>query len=480
MKERRLVFISHANPEDNEFASWLGTRLTSAGYEVWTDMLKLVGGEAMWQDIGRIIKKEAALVVVVLSRGSYQKDGVLDEIALSVATGRQLNKQQFVIPVRIDALPFSDFPEQLIRLTAVDFSHDWADGLNRLLTIFNEVRIPQSISDSGESLNAWRKYQLRKSATILPRRESAVSNWFLINSLPSHVNFSRFRASQNVIERTVKNFQSPVAPYMRLAASFADATSLRKEASDVPIEPAYRVPLRSFLEGRAGSDLEVGWREARKIVTRLLNQAWEQFAQNRSLVRCDFAHGAAWFVPLGLIEKNSAVFQDEKGKKRRRLLVGWSERRSVYWHFAVSGKVNIVGQKRMIFRPHVVFTDNGRTPLKSTPAVIRLRKGFCRNWWNDRWRDMLRAFASFLANGESHFSLILGENSYATVAASPLTFYTPLSIREVPPASTAERDQEEDNDDETEADALDDPGDLNGGHFEDLFDDDIENGETMS
>lgn len=22
MKERRLVFISHANPEDNEFASW--------------------------------------------------------------------------------------------------------------------------------------------------------------------------------------------------------------------------------------------------------------------------------------------------------------------------------------------------------------------------------------------------------------------------------------------------------------------------
>lgn len=115
MKERRLVFISHANPEDNEFASWLGIRLTSAGYEVWTDMLKLVGGEAMWKDIGRIIKKEAALVVVVLSRGSYQKDGVLDEIALSVTTGRELNKQQFVIPVRIDALPFSEFPEQLIR-----------------------------------------------------------------------------------------------------------------------------------------------------------------------------------------------------------------------------------------------------------------------------------------------------------------------------------------------------------------------------
>lgn len=478
MKERRLVFISHANPEDNEFASWLGTRLTSAGYEVWTDMLKLVGGEAMWQDIGRIIKKEAALVVVVLSHGSYQKDGVLDEIALSVTTGRELNKQQFVIPVRIDTLPFSDFPEQLIRLTAIDFLPDWADGLSRLLTIFNDVRIPRSIFDSGESLNAWRKYQLRKSATILPRRESVVSNWFLINSLPSHVNFSRFRASQNMIERAFKNFQSPVAPYMRLAASFADAASLGKEASGVPLEPAYRVPLRSFLEGRARSGPDVTWREARKIVTRLLNQAWEQFAQNHRLVRCDFAHGAAWFVPLGLIEKNSAVFQDEKGQKRRRRLVGRSERRSVYWHFAVSGKVNIVGQKRMIFRPHVVFTDDGRTPIKSTSTAIRLRKGFCRNWWNDRWRDMLRAFVSFLADGESHFSLVLGENSYATVAASPMTFDAPLSISEVPPASITEGNKEDD--DETEADALDDLGDLNEGHFEDLFDDDTEDGETRS
>lgn len=474
MKERRLVFISHANPEDNEFASWLGTRLTSAGYEVWTDMLKLVGGEAMWQDIGRIIKKEAALVVVILSRGSYQKDGVLDEIALSVTTGRELNKQQFVIPVRIDALPFSDFPEQLIRLTAIDFSPDWADGLSRLLTIFNDVRIPQSISDSGESLNAWRKYQLRKSATILPRRESAVSSWFLINSLPSHINFLRFKASQNMIDRAFKNFQSPVAQYMRLAASFADAASLRKEASDVPIEPAYRVPLDSFLEGRAGSGPEVAWREARKIVTRLLNQAWEQFAQNRGLVRCDFAHGAAWFVPLGIIEKNRAVFQDEKGKKRRRLLVGRSERRSVYWHFAVSGKVNIVGQKRMIFRPHVVFTDDGRTPLKGTSAVIRLRKGFCRNWWNDRWRDLLRAFASFLANGGEDFSLALGGSSFATIAASPMTFDVPLSIREVTSVSINEKDQDDD------AEALDDLDDFNGGHFEDLFDDDIENGGTMS
>lgn len=34
---RKLVSISHANPEDNEFVSWLATRLVASGYEVWAD-----------------------------------------------------------------------------------------------------------------------------------------------------------------------------------------------------------------------------------------------------------------------------------------------------------------------------------------------------------------------------------------------------------------------------------------------------------
>ena len=60
MEERRTVFISHANPEDNDFASWLGSRLANAGYDVWTDVLSLVGGNddltRHWrcdQEIGR-------------------------------------------------------------------------------------------------------------------------------------------------------------------------------------------------------------------------------------------------------------------------------------------------------------------------------------------------------------------------------------------------------------------------------------------
>ncbi len=467
--ERHLVFISHANPEDNEFASWLGTRLTTAGYEAWTDVFNLKGGETFWRDIGTVIKEEVAVAIVALSHASYQKDGVLDEIALAVNTGRQLNKQQFVIPIRLDDLPFSDFPEQLIRLNAIDFFPNWADGFSQLLKALKDSQIPQSTSDFGEALIAWQKFKLRQSNPISGTPESVFSNWFQISSLPSHINFSRFNASQEAVKRAFDEFQSPATQYMRLAVSFADAAVLQMETiPDILLEHAYRVPLVQFLDGQRNNRPQVSWREARNIVTGLLRQAWEQFAQSRGLLLCEFAHGSTWFVPLDLIEGNIATFQDESGNRRHRRLVGRSKKRGVYWHFAVSGKVNISDPQHLLLRTHVVFTQDGKTPLASTARAHSLRKSFCKNWWNDRWRDLLRAFVSTLANGKEEFSLSLGGGAVATIAASPMDFKAPLSITENGSASIAEEDHIED---ETEADALDDfDSDLDGTDFDDLLD----------
>jgi hypothetical protein len=48
---RRLIFVSHASPQDNIFATWLATQLAIAGYEVWCDTTKLLAGERFWSDI---------------------------------------------------------------------------------------------------------------------------------------------------------------------------------------------------------------------------------------------------------------------------------------------------------------------------------------------------------------------------------------------------------------------------------------------
>ena len=470
MDERRLVFISHANPEDNDFASWLGTRLAAAGYEVWTDVLNLLGGETFWRNIGTTIREDAVVVIVALSRASYQKDGVLDEVALAVNTGRKLSKEKFIIPVRLDDLPFSDFPEQLIRLNAIDFSLNWADGFSQLLKRLEDTQVPKLISDFGEVLATWQNFKLRQSAVTSDTPESVFSNWFQISSLPSHINFSRFKASQKAMECAFSEFQSPTVPYERLAVSFADTATLQKEiSSNIPLEYAYRVPLEELLSGQATDGPQISWWDARNMVTGLLRQAWEHFMRSQGLLLCEFAHGSAWFIPLDLIEGNVVAFQDKNGKRRQRRLVGRSERREVYWHFAVSGKVSLDDPQHITLRPHVVFTQDGRTPLDSKARTDRLRKSFCKNWWNDRWRDLIRAFATVLANEREEFSLLLGGDAVATIAASQMSFDAPLSIAENGLVSAAEEDYVED---ETEADALDDSkGDLDEEEFENLLDD---------
>jgi hypothetical protein len=35
--KRDTVFVTHAAPQDNEFALWLSSKLSLAGYKVWVD-----------------------------------------------------------------------------------------------------------------------------------------------------------------------------------------------------------------------------------------------------------------------------------------------------------------------------------------------------------------------------------------------------------------------------------------------------------
>lgn len=41
---RRMLFLSHATPEDNSFARWLALQLANEGYPVWCDLTKPLGG----------------------------------------------------------------------------------------------------------------------------------------------------------------------------------------------------------------------------------------------------------------------------------------------------------------------------------------------------------------------------------------------------------------------------------------------------
>jgi hypothetical protein len=99
MTSRQVVFVSHANPEDNEFARWLTLKLASLGYLAWSDVTRLFGGEDFWRDIERVIRDEAVKFLYVLSRNSNEKEGSLRELKVADATRKKLGLSDFVIPL---------------------------------------------------------------------------------------------------------------------------------------------------------------------------------------------------------------------------------------------------------------------------------------------------------------------------------------------------------------------------------------------
>lgn len=449
---RRTVFISHANPEDNEFTAWLGTRLIGAGYHVWTDLLRLIGGEPFWRDIGDAIKDHAAVVVLVLSRSAVQKPGVLDEIALAVATARKLKNPKFIIPVCLDDLPFDEFPEQVIRLNAINFNGNWADGLHRLLEALDERKIAKIESAHEQGIAEFRNFRLRQSASIAQEPEILEGSWLRIETLPATAYLNRFGGDPRSVAKVLSRFTTPVIAWDRLGLGFARASEVvEAEAPDLTVEHAYAVGLQEFVAGRTEDAPQLRAADARRMVANLLRQAWETFAASKGLLPYEFANSTGWYVPRGLLEKDTVVFDDRNGKRRRKRLTGRSEKRGVYWSFAVT--VHPVVGRRWLFelKPQVVFTEDGSKPIDSKPKMARLRKSFCKNWWNDQWRTLLNAYIRFLADDDGVIRIPLG-------GAAELTLRSELTVFEAPTRIVGDSisPDEDASESETSADTLDD------------------------
>src|SRR4051794_18425391 len=102
--QRRAVFISHANPEDNTFTVWLGAKLAALGYDVWADVLRLRGGQDWQRRLEQALRDEAAKVLLVGTPASVGKQGVRNEIQIAHDVAKKLGDNEFIVPLRL--VPF--------------------------------------------------------------------------------------------------------------------------------------------------------------------------------------------------------------------------------------------------------------------------------------------------------------------------------------------------------------------------------------
>ena len=197
---RRILFISHSNPEDNDFTTWLAARLALAGYEVWSDITKLIGGEVFWKDIEEAIRHHSVKFMSVLSVSAPKKRGFMKELSVADAIEGQGKLGDFIIPVRIDNIPFSDIPIQIHNKNVIDFTAGWHDGLARILKKFEQDKVPESSTNLAPSLSDWAKRHLDLERGVRSEDQTLMSNWLPIEALPSTVRVSSFTLTPSNIE----------------------------------------------------------------------------------------------------------------------------------------------------------------------------------------------------------------------------------------------------------------------------------------
>lgn len=402
---RQLVFISHANPEDNEVAHWFSARLAAHGYQVWSDVTRLIGGEVFWDTIEQAIRSRAAKVIVLLSKRGHQKPGLLDEVNLAIATERAEGLDRFVIPLRIDDLPYTDVRANLARKNIIDGSQNLADSLQAILKILQQDNVPRSriATEVAESVGSAAKTAADPQWDVLFENKLDIVAWpTAIRKFRSSLSGSDFP----FINQSVHGGNVTFEDWPTIAQFFGGQVQKAGET------------LLTVSEWPASNELVFANRgEMRKALASVTRQAWDRYCASAGLSSYPLANRSlCWFLGNGFTAGNKVRFKDHLGIEHSKVLVGQSPKRGVFWHFGIEARPSIAdGALRLV--PHVLFSENGRTPIPAIDKQVALRRGFCRSWWNARWRDLLIAMVNHLARGESQIRLPVSKTDAISVSA---------------------------------------------------------------
>ena len=460
-----MIFISHATPEDNEFARWLALRLAKEGYPVWCDLTKLLGGEDFWKDIEFAIRKGSTKFVYVLSRHSNEKEGTLQE--LSVAKQVAKTKQDFIIPVKVDDLPYSDTNIQLQRLNCVDFTSNWMTGLGKLLEKLQTDAVPKDQRFNPSSVADWWRDQMAQQAGVRSAKESYASNWFKIGDLPDEI---YLHSLENEPECADKELPLGIPNYRYKGGVFCfehqKHFAKRAEEKGMSVTASQSIGLNDFrFSGYAR--LKIQKPEARNILTYLLRRAFEAHCLSRGLVEYTLSGESRcfWYAD-SFSEGNKIDFTHLDGRKTYRRMVGYKTLqprdgvpRQRAWHFAIQPKVIRYPELSFAIKSHVVFSEDGQL-YESKARQHSARRGQCKLWHNDTWLDRMLAAMSFLSDPSSRLFITIpcGVEAEFSVQPTPLLFESPVSYEPADPGDLADQPDEpaietgDDDEEETELD----------------------------
>ena len=443
---RTQLFLNHATPEDNQFTQWLAAKLSYAGYDVWCDFHRLRGGQDFWDEIEDVIRNRTFRFLALTSKVSQNKAGVQKEVGLATVIESKI--PDFIIPIRVDDVPFDQLKISVVRKNIIDFHGNWQKGLNALLLTLRDANTP---TQGAPTPLSWLIPDELQKVRLEVRPEVLESNWYPIQAIPTVLNTIKLVGGVEKVEQTHENMQLPWFQHVDQICSFASSSELYETFSkQVKVKRGSQLLISSIYDGDSTTFGKMAADALDRMFLNLTRQCWEIRMETMGLIPFESAFGEQiWFLPNDLVTGNKVTYADASGKRRRKNLVGHSTKRNVYWHYGVSCHPQFTPIPRFEFRSHVIFTQDGETPLYSADPMHKLRRGFCRNWWNDQFRTLLKAYVSFVSNESSQIILNAGTSASIKLSALPFTVDAPVALSDLA-ATTDDVDLQIDESDDLE------------------------------
>jgi hypothetical protein len=353
------------------------------------------------------------------------------------------------------ATPASSFPlrKERYELTFdtalaqyIDFTENWGAGLVELTRTLEEYGVPRSGASVEVAAN-WRALIDNERAPVEVAEERLVSNALSMTSIPETVGLYQVTfAGREMVEAAVRTI---TLPHVRVGDCVlglclpVDYTAQVNGALSFNLR--YEIPWNEF--ARDGfAPLGISGIDARRHLISLLRQHWDAYCAGFGLQRFEFAQKSiAWWPTLDRVGDDFISFPSPLGGMGRRQLTGKSL--DLHWHYGVSAIPRLGLHPSFTLINRVIFTTDGRTPIADALKMHRLRRSRCKSWYSDRWRDLVLAFAHWLAQANDTITLSCGGNSPIEISAQPRLYLSDVRLLAADDCESQTVDEPEDVDD---------------------------------
>lgn len=426
------IFISHATPEDNDFAIWLASRLEMRGYNVWIDKEGLLGGERFWQTIQKAIDYSRKFLLVYSNNIVHDhilKKGVEDELEYAKSIANSKNDTDFVIPLHIDDSSYN-LVIGLPNINHVQFVGNWAKGLAQLFKKLDKdgVRHDENIEST---ISIWYESAYSTNSRIETKKELYYTSWWSVKTMPQTFYMYRFFNKEQALSVKQANKSIPITQLSNILSSFDGELCFEivQEGQCFKVLPqnVYSYSLEDILFGFESHDFPTH-KEVENHFKDYLRYLIYEILYRKGFRKTVLSNKRyVYYLPAYQKKFTPISFQYKYSSQKRpkKKCLGGTFRNKGYWHYGISILPILSPVVGVSIKSHLIFTKDGQNLIEKDSIQHSYRRSKGRGFFNEHWRDMLIALLASLKDENGVIEIpITGKEEYLEMKPWPETFWS--------------------------------------------------------